>query len=118
TVLDGVELTVGSRAMLLQRPVMQDERNFADPRAYDPERWLKTREEHMGPHNPRAYLQFGAGARVCPGRHLAGVEIRLVLSMLARNFTARPECPPEEIEEVLAFTTVPSKMPVRLAPRD
>src|SRR5690606_27120044 len=47
TVLDGVELTVGSRAMLLQRPVMQDERNFADPRAYDPERWLKTREEHM-----------------------------------------------------------------------
>ena len=117
-VLDGVALAPGDRAVLLQRLLMGKGIHFHDPQTYDPERWLRPREEHTGPHDPRAFLQFGAGARVCPGRHLAGVEIRLVLSMLMRNFTARLECPPEAIEEILAFTMVPSTMPVRLTPRD
>lgn len=118
TVLDGVALKPGHRAFLLQRPMMQDARNFEDPASYDPERWLRPRGERSGAHEPRAFLQFGAGARVCPGRHLAGVEIRLVLSMLARNFRARLEVPPEDIDEVLAFTMTPSTMPVRLMLRD
>jgi cytochrome P450 len=118
TVLDGVALPVGSRATVLQRHVMQDPRNFEDPQRYDPERWIRARDERPGAHEPRAYLQFGAGARVCPGRHLAGVELRLVLSMLARNFTARLDGAPNEIEEVLAFTMMPSTMPVRLSLRE
>lgn len=117
-VLDGVALEPGDRAMLLQRPMMQDARNFENPATYDPERWLRTRNEREGVHEPRAFLQFGAGARVCPGRHLAGVEIRLVLSMLARNFRAHLETPPENIDEILAFTMMPSTMPVRLELRE
>lgn len=68
-------------------------------------------------HNPRAHLQFGAGPRVCPGRHLAAVEMRLVLSMLARNFEVELACEPHEIREVLAFTMMPERMPVRLHAR-
>ena len=68
----------------------------------------------MQPHDARAYVQFGAGPRVCPGRHLAGVELRLVLSMLARNFSMELAADPAEVKEVLAFTMMPSAMPVRL----
>jgi len=66
------------------------------------------------PHNARAYAQFGAGPRVCPGRHLAGVELRLVLSMLARNFSVELASDAAAVNEVLAFTMMPSQLRVRM----
>jgi cytochrome P450 len=66
----------------------------------------------------RAYLQFGAGPRVCPGRHLATVEMRLALSMLMQSFTIELAIDPAKIQEVQAFTMVPDTMPVRLKPRE
>ncbi len=83
-----------------------------DPQRYDPERW-----RHEGRHDMRAFLQFGAGPRVCPGRHLATVEMRLVLSMLLAHFEVELAIDPSRIEEVNAFTMMPSTMPVRLHPR-
>ena len=68
-------------------------------------------------HDPRAFLQFGAGPRVCPGRHLATVEMRLVLAMLLRDLELELACDPAEITEVLHFTNTPSRMPVRLKAR-
>jgi cytochrome P450 len=64
-----------------------------------------------------AYAQFGAGPRMCPGRFLAGVELRLVLSMLLRHFRLSLAVPPGEIREVMAFTMMPDRMPVRLQAR-
>jgi hypothetical protein len=43
--------------------------------------------------------------------------MRLVLSMLMRNFSVSLAMAPARIREVLAFTLVPSAMPVRLVPR-
>jgi cytochrome P450 len=94
---------------------MLDEKNFVDPQRYDPYRWIR-KGEH-GAHDVRAYLQFGAGPRVCPGRHLASVEMRLVLSMLMANFSMELATDPANIHEVQAFTMVPSTMPVKLTVR-
>ncbi len=113
--LAGVQLPAGTPLFFVLRPAMLDERHFADPQAFRPERWAAGHA--VQPHDMRAYAQFGAGPRVCPGRHLAGVEIRLVLSMLARNFTMQLGVEPAAIQEVMAFTMMPSEMPVRLSPR-
>jgi cytochrome P450 len=115
--LGGVELPAGTFMFFLHRPATRSERYFADAGRYDPDRWLRERSQQAGAHEPRAYLQFGAGPRVCPGRHLAGVEMRLVLSMLMRNFRVSLAMDPGDIEEVLAFTLMPRRMPVRLVPR-
>jgi cytochrome P450 len=66
------------------------------------------------PHDAKAYAQFGAGPRVCPGRYLAGVEMRLVLSMLSRNFAVELATSPGSVKEIAAFTMMPNAMPVRL----
>jgi cytochrome P450 len=113
----GVELPAGTFMFFLHRLATLDARHYADPQRYDPDRWLRDRALQPGAHEPRAYLQFGAGPRVCPGRHLAGVEMRLVLSMLMRNFSLRLDIDPARIQEVLAFTMMPRRMPVRLALR-
>jgi cytochrome P450 len=118
-VVDNVALPKGTRMFFVARPAMVDEKHFADPQRYDPWRWMK-RGEHEGDekaHDVRAYLQFGAGPRVCPGRHLATVEMRLALSMLMNSFTIELAIDPAKIQEVQAFTMVPETMPVRLKPR-
>jgi cytochrome P450 len=115
-VLGDVALPAGTPLFFVLRPAMIDEAHFGRPELFLPQRWA-TGHEQVQPHDTRAYAQFGAGPRICPGRHLAAVELRLVLSMLARNFSMELAVDPATIEEVLAFTMMPSTMPVRLKSR-
>ncbi|WP_233888973.1 cytochrome P450 [Paraburkholderia flagellata] len=113
----GVALPAGSKMFFLTRPPMLDVRHYSQPERFDPDRWLRG---HSGVdadarvHDPRAWVQFGAGPRVCPGRHLAAMEMRLVLSTLMNRFKVRLAVDPSTIEEITAFAMVPNRMPVRL----
>ncbi|WP_153101858.1 cytochrome P450 [Paraburkholderia hayleyella] len=115
--LQNVQIPAGTTMFFLSRPSMQDERHFAEPQTFDVERWLRERDAHSGAHDPRAYLQFGAGPRVCPGRHLANVQMRLALSMLFANFDVELMIDPAQIKETSAFTMMPDTVPVRLTER-
>lgn len=113
-VLEGLALPKDARIYVLMGPPQLEDAHFHEPRRYDPDRWLRTRDAQPGPHEPRGFLQFGAGPRVCPGRHLAGVEMRLVMSMLARSFRVELACGRDAIRERCMFTIGPERMPVRL----
>ncbi len=130
--LDGVRLPARTPLICVLRPPMLDERNFARATEYRPERWLApagaggcpahgaqnvAAEVSVPAHETRAYAQFGAGPRVCPGRHLAGSEIRLVLAMLMRHFRVEHAQPPALVTELNAFTMAPARLPMRLRPR-
>ncbi|TDN69928.1 cytochrome P450 [Paraburkholderia sp. BL10I2N1] len=112
--LGGVALPAGTRMLFLTRPAMLDPHNFAHPEAFDADRWKHPHAPSEGAHEQRAYLTFGAGPRVCPGRYLAGVEMRLIVSMLVAHFRIELTIDPAKIKEVSAFTMVPARMPVRL----
>ena len=90
-----------ARLFFLNWPAQIDPHHFADPLRFDSTRWSAAQGSGEA-HNPRAYLQFGARPRVCPGRHLAAVEMRLVLSMLLRHFEI--ELVRDPAQEVLHFT--------------
>jgi cytochrome P450 len=116
-VVGGVKVDASVRLFFLNRVSMLDPRWFGRPSEFVPERWGRERPPGCETHEVRAFMQFGTGPRVCPGRHLANVEIRLVLSMLLRNFEVELACPASEVKEVSAFTLMPDKLPVRLLPR-
>ncbi|KAH8651512.1 cytochrome P450 [Tricladium varicosporioides] len=59
--------------------------NFHEPDMFRPERWLGDDEEFSNDHL-NASLPFGTGPRVCIGRNLAYLEMRLILSHLLWNF--------------------------------
>ncbi len=115
--LGDIAVPEGTGVFLLLRPSMLDEQNFGSPHQFVADRWTAGHGA-VEPHDGRAYAQFGAGPRVCPGRHLANVELRLVISMLARNFKMRLACDPASIEEVPGFTMMPSAVPVHLELRE
>jgi cytochrome P450 len=112
-VLGGVALPAGTPMFFSLRPAMQDPHRFGRPDEFLPERWSAGHAQ-VQPHDVHAFLQFGSGPRVCPGRHLASVEQRLVLSMLARHFTMTLAGSPDDVKEESAFTMRPSSMVVRL----
>ncbi len=112
----GCGIPGGTTIMLLVRRIATSDENFGDAGRFDPDRWLLAEEQRTAPHDRRAFLPFGGGPRLCPGRVLALTQIRAVLAMLCRNFDIEPAGP--RVREHLAFTMFPAGLKVRLKPRD
>ena len=71
--------------------IHRDPRNFASPDAFLPTRWLRdpvssAEAPVMTPHNPSAFFPFSHGAANCAGKHLAMLELRVVISWLFQRF--------------------------------
>jgi cytochrome P450 len=116
TELAGIEIPKGTPIFLLTRPATLDENNYRDATAFNPDRWTGRREMREG-HNAQAFMHFGAGPRFCPGRYLATLEMKIVLAMLARNFSFSYAEDPEETQERFAFAMMPTRLRLRLAAR-
>ncbi|GAA1592054.1 bifunctional cytochrome P450/NADPH--P450 reductase [Actinoplanes couchii] len=56
---------------------------WADPEAFDIDRWLPENKER---HHPHAYKPFGNGERACIGRQFALTEARLALALILQRF--------------------------------
>ena len=99
----------GSLVAVNTYAMQRDERFFADPERFDPERFAKGWEERI----PRyAYLPFGGGPRVCIGNGFAIMEARLVLATVAQRYRLSLE-PGQDIKPVQLVTLRPNG-PVRM----
>ena len=96
------------------RPAAIDPLNFEAPNSFNPQRWLG---ERTGAHDPTAFIPFGSGPRMCPGRSLALVEMRMLLSMLYKNFDVERVGNSSDVAEEAAFTMSPTGLAVRLRAR-
>lgn len=115
--LMGYALPAGTAIMGLTRHIAVNPSNFTNPEIFSPDRWLKDHTEAGQVHNSEAFIPFGSGPRFCPGRNLALVEIKMVLSMLCRNFDLQLATPEIPIEEKLAFALIPQNLDVKFSQR-
>mmetsp|Transcript_26630 Transcript_26630/g.85358 ORF Transcript_26630/g.85358 Transcript_26630/m.85358 type:complete len:123 (+) Transcript_26630:746-1114(+) len=82
-----------------------------DPLNFNPERWL-TSEPGEAPEMttkiPEAFMTFGAGKRICPGKALAEAEIGYMVYKLARDVDFEVSVPlePGQLQrgQVVRFT--------------
>jgi cytochrome P450 len=104
--------------MCLMRPGPTDERRFPDAQVFDPARWLSGA---AGAANSpkRVAMPFGAGPRLCPGRYLAMLEMKMVMAMLLGGFDIESVTTPDgkEAREHLAFTMFPVGLRLKLCSR-
>lgn len=70
TEFHGVQFRAGDNIVVPSFVTDRDERTFADPDTFNPERSKKERNQHHA---------FGAGAHKCIGLHVAKMEVRVVL---------------------------------------
>jgi len=115
-VVGGVSLPAGTLVMCLMRPAAVDERHFADALSFRPERWL---EGLSASSSKRVAMPFGAGPRICPGRYLALLEIKMAAAMLLAHFDIDAVTTPDgaEAAEQMSFTMMPVGLRMRLRER-
>ena len=92
---------------------------FAQASTFRPERWLGDEVAHGAASANRIAMPFGAGPRVCPGRHLAMLEIKMALAVLLGRFEIEDVATRsggEPLEE-LSFTMSPEPLTLRLRRR-
>jgi cytochrome P450 len=116
-VLGDVFAPRGTWVAVLTRSPAVDDRHFADPATFRPERWLGDAGREQGIHDPSAHIPFGSGPRICPGRTLALLEMKVVLSMLFGAFDVERVGDAAAVGERFAFTMYPEGVQVRLRRR-
>ena len=92
---------------------------FADASRFIPERWLDADPARNAASASRVAMPFGAGPRVCPGRHLAMLEIKMALAVLLGRFEIVDVATHSGGEplEALSFTMSPEPLTLRLRRR-
>lgn len=90
---------------------------YADSDVFRPERWLEEGDAVAQDSPARKLFPFGGGPRFCPGRFLAMAEVRMVTSMIARNFHLHYDISAPPVQEQFTFTMTPSAVPITLSLR-
>jgi cytochrome P450 len=119
TVVGDVGVRRGTPVLLLMRHDTVREEVFARADEFLPQRWLPEGSDLTPAHARKLSMPFGSGPRICPGRFLALLEIKLAAAMLLSQFDilsiGTPDGTPPE--EHMALTMVPLGLQMRLQPR-
>ncbi|HEX5611454.1 MAG TPA: cytochrome P450 [Burkholderiales bacterium] len=101
---------------LMRRDSVSDD-YLPEAAKFRPERWLTG----VGPGQSagaakRVSMPFGAGPRICPGRYLALLEMKMAMAMLLSHFEIAGVDTPDgsEARERLSFTMTPVDLRLRL----
>lgn len=105
----GVRVPAGSIVIVCSYANQRSPRFWDDPGTFDPERFAPGRRESIPPY---AYFPFGVGPHACIGKHMAEIEARLALTMLARRYRveAVSDAP---VQATPAITLTPAE-PIRV----
>ena len=66
------------------RAILHDPETYPDPEEFRPERFLN--EDGSVRDDPTLALAFGAGKRICPGRHIVDATLFIVASSVLSTF--------------------------------
>lgn len=79
-----LQIPEGSIVAVSQYVMHRDPRYYPEPERFDPERWTP---EARATRPNYSYFPFGAGSRVCIGKHLAQMEAALILATIAGHWS-------------------------------
>jgi cytochrome P450 len=115
TTLGGITIPAGTTCIFLMRAPAVDGRHFNQPGAFCPDRWLREDANSA----KRVSMPFGAGPRMCPGRYLALLEIKMAIATVLGGFDLQAVTAADggEVRERLSFTMTPTPLLMRLKPR-
>ena len=118
-VVGDVAVPKGTMLMLVIRNDALNERYFTDAKAFNPQRWLDGDHAGSATNAKRVSMPFGGGPRICPGRYLAMLEIKMAMAMFLNEFDIVSVGTPDggEAQEKMSFTMVPVGLTMRIRRR-
>ena len=119
SVIGDIRVPAGTLVWCVMRHETMDDRYFANAGDFQPQRWLDAADPAQQAHSAkRLSMPFGAGPRICPGRYLALLEMKLAMATLLSQFDIAGVDTPDgaEARERMAFTMTPVGLRMRLRP--
>jgi cytochrome P450 len=118
TQVAGIHVPAGCLVWCVMRHHSVADSHFPDAARFDPQRWLHDDAARLSA-DKRVMLPFGAGARTCPGRYLALLEIKIAMAMLLGSFDvlAVDTDDGREPQEQMGFVMSPGRLTMRLRRR-
>ena len=119
--LGDVQLPAGTVVISLMRRDSVSDAHLPRAAAFEPERWLADGGPGaLAASAKRTSMPFGAGPRICPGRYLALLEMKMAMAVLLGRFDIQGVDTPDggEARERLAFTMTPVGLTMRLRDRE
>jgi cytochrome P450 len=122
-----VQVPAGTVVISLLRRDSVSEEHVPRAAQFEPERWLvdAAPDQHGGAARlassaKRSSMPFGAGPRICPGRYLALLEMKMAMAVLLDRFDIVSVDTPDgqEAREHLSFTLAPVGLRMRLRERE
>ncbi|MGH6629825.1 MAG: cytochrome P450, partial [Burkholderiales bacterium] len=120
TTVGDVAVEKGTVVINLLRRDSVSEQHVPRAAEFDPGRWLaEGGPSQQASAAKRISMPFGAGPRICPGRYLALLEIKLAMAALLGRFDIASVDTPDGqgARECLSFTMMPVGLRMRLRER-
>jgi cytochrome P450 len=122
TTLADVQVPTGMVVTSVMRRDSVSDEHVPRAAAFEPERWLAAGEggaAALAGSARRISMPFGAGPRICPGRYLALLEMKMAMATLLGRFEIDGVDTPDGqlAQEKLAFAMAPVGLTMRLRPR-
>jgi cytochrome P450 len=113
TVVGDVAVRKGTMLWCAMRAGNLNEACYTNAAQFDPDRWLSDSV------NKKASMPFGAGPRICPGRYLALLEMKVAMAMLLARFDVEAVATSDggAPEERARFVMEPEALQMRLRVR-
>jgi benzoate 4-monooxygenase len=115
--ISGHHIRQGTVVAVSPYSIHRNEDLYPDPDAFNPDRWL----DQSNPEQQRrlkAYnIPFSQGSRACIGRHIAIVELQIVISTLVRRYDMSLSTPDQPLEIFDRFNANPGPLPIRVKRR-
>jgi cytochrome P450 len=117
TTLGDVRIDKGTVVLAVMRRDSIREQHVPRPAGFEPERWLAEGNATQAASSAkRVSMPFGAGPRICPGRYLALLEMKVAMATLLSRFDIHSVDTPdgEEPRELLQLAMGPVGLTMRL----
>ncbi|KAK9759956.1 hypothetical protein K7432_016487 [Basidiobolus ranarum] len=114
----GVKIVKGTEIFLLNRVATLRSWPTFNPFKFNPVQWLDADETLLNAMN-QVILTFGFGPRVCPGRHLAEMNLIAMVILITANFQlSLIDMPPsaEPVHEKGIPVSFPANIQIRIEP--
>jgi cytochrome P450 len=119
-VIGDLQLQPGTVVINMMRVDSVSDAHIPQAAQFKPERWLADGDQsHMAQSAKRISMPFGAGPRICPGRYLALLEMKMAIAILLNEFDILGVGTADGSEPVehLSFTMTPLGLQMRLQVR-
>jgi len=86
--LGGYHLPKGTALVCNTWSIHMDEKNWHDPEAFLPERWLDENGQYV--YQQQGFVPFSMGRRSCIGESFVKIELHMLTTMLLQKYTVSP----------------------------